>query len=70
MQCAPFSDILIIVIDGLDECVEEKEQTNILSLINDLARLSICPFRFIVASRPEYSIRTAFSQPSPGQYFP
>ncbi|KAJ2935157.1 hypothetical protein H1R20_g1903, partial [Candolleomyces eurysporus] len=53
----------VVVIDGLDECMEEKEQVHILSLIQKLTRHPSTPFRFIVASRPEYSIRTAFATP-------
>jgi hypothetical protein len=54
----------VIVIDGLDECVGEKEQARILSLIHALATNSHFPFRIIIASRPEYAIRTAFFSPS------
>ncbi|RXW17001.1 hypothetical protein EST38_g8844 [Candolleomyces aberdarensis] len=51
----------VIVVDGLDECVNEKEQVHILHLIHSLATHSHFPFRFVIASRPEYAIRTAFS---------
>jgi hypothetical protein len=53
----------IIVIDELDECVDGKEQAHILRLIHALATRSHFPFRFVIASRPEYTIRTAFSSP-------
>ncbi|KAJ2920019.1 hypothetical protein MD484_g448, partial [Candolleomyces efflorescens] len=53
----------IIVIDGLDECVEEREQAHILRLVHEMATHPHFPFRFIIASRPEYTIRTMFSSP-------
>ncbi|RXW17007.1 hypothetical protein EST38_g8849 [Candolleomyces aberdarensis] len=57
----PWTRSNIIVIDGLDECVDEKEHAHILHLIYVLASHPHFPFRFVVASRPEYAIRTAFS---------
>ncbi|KAJ2922573.1 hypothetical protein H1R20_g14523, partial [Candolleomyces eurysporus] len=53
----------IILIDGLDECVEEKEQAHILRLVHEMATHPHFPFRFVIASRPEYTIRTMFSSP-------
>jgi hypothetical protein len=53
----------VIVIDGLDECAGQKEQTHILRLVHVLATHSHFPFRFVIASRPEYAIRTAFFSP-------
>ncbi|KAJ2920012.1 hypothetical protein MD484_g460, partial [Candolleomyces efflorescens] len=51
----------VIVIDGLDECANEEEQRHILRLIHALVTQPHFPFRFAIASRPEYAIRTAFS---------
>ncbi|RXW25486.1 hypothetical protein EST38_g320 [Candolleomyces aberdarensis] len=62
-QGGPRTRISVIVIDGLDECVDEKEQAHILHLVDVLANQSVFPFRFVIASRPEYAIRTAFSSP-------
>ncbi|KAJ2924849.1 hypothetical protein H1R20_g12235, partial [Candolleomyces eurysporus] len=63
-QGDPKTRVGVIVIDGLDECADEKEQAHILHLVNVLANHSVFPFRFVIASRPEYAIRTAFSSPS------
>jgi hypothetical protein len=52
-----------IVIDGLDECAEGKEQTHIVGLFHKLATHPSYPFRIIVASRPEYEIRRSFASP-------
>ncbi|TFK20405.1 hypothetical protein FA15DRAFT_759387 [Coprinopsis marcescibilis] len=50
----------IIVIDGLDECRNNKDQVRIIDmLISALARSSF-PFHIVLASRPEYDIRTKF----------
>ncbi|KAJ2920011.1 hypothetical protein MD484_g461, partial [Candolleomyces efflorescens] len=54
----------VIVVDGLDECIGEQEQARILRLIHALAANPHFPFRIIIASRPEYTIRTAFFSPS------
>ncbi|KAJ3521841.1 hypothetical protein NMY22_g12146 [Coprinellus aureogranulatus] len=49
-----------ILIDGLDECVGEKRQAELLEVIRKgfLDRPWI-PFRIFIASRPEWAIRTA-----------
>jgi hypothetical protein len=52
-----------ILIDGLDECAEGKEQAHIVGLLHKLATHPSCPFRIIVASRPEYEIRRSFASP-------
>ncbi|KAJ2914743.1 hypothetical protein MD484_g5677, partial [Candolleomyces efflorescens] len=52
----------IIVVDGFDECRNQKQRAHLLRLLRSL----VSPphsFRVIMASRPEYDIRTAFSQP-------
>ncbi|KAJ2920010.1 hypothetical protein MD484_g462, partial [Candolleomyces efflorescens] len=56
----PWTRNNIIVIDGLDECIDEREQVHILRLVHTLAKHPRFPFRFAIASRPEYAIRTAF----------
>jgi len=52
----------VIIIDGLDECRAQDDQTRILQLIGRACeqRLPIC---FFIASRPEPSIRDAFDSP-------
>jgi hypothetical protein len=50
----------VIVLDGLDECVDPESQQYILKvLMNSVDKHSI-PFSFILASRPEQHIREAF----------
>ncbi|KAK1220892.1 hypothetical protein PQX77_016313, partial [Marasmius sp. AFHP31] len=52
----------IIIIDGLDECSDEKTQSGILSVIQQAAQQSpYFPFRFMICSRPESWIREAFA---------
>ena len=50
----------LIIIDGLDECIDEKEQTDILSAICDALTTRELPLRFLILSRPEYDIRMRF----------
>ncbi|KAJ2912733.1 hypothetical protein MD484_g7682, partial [Candolleomyces efflorescens] len=52
----------ILIIDGLDECRDPRERAHLLGLIHCL----VTPphsFRVIMASRPEFDIRTAFDRP-------
>jgi hypothetical protein len=52
----------IIVVDGLDECRDQKQRAHLLRLLHTL----VTPphsFRVIIASRPEFDIRTAFDRP-------
>ncbi|KAJ2919937.1 hypothetical protein MD484_g413, partial [Candolleomyces efflorescens] len=52
----------IIVVDGFDECRDQKQRAHLLRLLYSL----VTPphsFRVIMASRPEYDIRTAFDRP-------
>jgi hypothetical protein len=60
----PWTKANVIVIDRLDECVDQEEQARVLRLIHALATHPHFPFRFAIASRPEYKIRTAFSSHS------
>jgi hypothetical protein len=51
----------ILVIDGLDECRDQSQRARLLHLLYSL----VTPphsFRVVIASRPEYDIRTAFNQ--------
>ncbi len=50
----------IILVDGLDECSPENCHREIITV---LSQNSFPPFRFIIASRPEYAIRNTFSLP-------
>ncbi|RXW20116.1 hypothetical protein EST38_g5742 [Candolleomyces aberdarensis] len=48
-----------ILIDGLDECKQEKRQAALLSAIRQYLLSNDLPFRLFIASRPEWAIHTA-----------
>jgi hypothetical protein len=52
----------LVIIDGLDECIDKKEQTDILSAICNALTTRELPLRFLILSRPEYDIRMRFQQ--------
>ncbi|KAF9546030.1 hypothetical protein CPC08DRAFT_382181 [Agrocybe pediades] len=54
------STSFLIVIDGLDECVERASQKAILSGLADSVRDSNPYIRIFIASRPEYDIMQSF----------
>ncbi len=47
----------IFLVDGLDECRRESDHSEIIDLLSSSASPY---FRFIIASRPEFTIRTSF----------
>ncbi|KIK61998.1 hypothetical protein GYMLUDRAFT_42428 [Collybiopsis luxurians FD-317 M1] len=51
----------LIVIDGLDECIDIASQERLLSIIREAILSSMLPFRFLICSRPEPRICNAFS---------
>jgi len=51
----------LIIIDGLDECVDRASQVTILRTLFDAIQKHGCRIRFLVASRPEHDIVNAFS---------
>ncbi|RXW13046.1 hypothetical protein EST38_g12808 [Candolleomyces aberdarensis] len=53
---------VVIVVDGLDECRMATERGNLLDILLSLATASPHSFRIIIASRPEFDIRTAFDR--------
>ncbi|KAJ7918038.1 hypothetical protein B0H13DRAFT_2269318 [Mycena leptocephala] len=53
--------MLVVVIDGLDECEDQKVQQEILSLIGRAVMEQQLPLRFLIASRPESHIREIFT---------
>ncbi|KAF7377491.1 AAA-16 domain-containing protein [Mycena sanguinolenta] len=53
--------ILVIVIDGLDECEGKEIQREILRSIGTAVRQGALPLRFFIASRPEPHIREVFT---------
>jgi len=57
----------LIVIDGLDECVDKETQTQILNMLGDAIREYKLPVIFLVASRPDHDITTVLnSKPMEG----
>jgi len=55
---------ILILIDGLDECVNSKAQKCILQTLAAAATQLSDSIRFLVASRPEQVIRTSFNASS------
>ncbi|KAJ3874268.1 hypothetical protein F5051DRAFT_431484 [Lentinula edodes] len=54
----------LIVIDGLDECLDIASQERLLSIIRQSKTSTPpLPFHFLICSRPEPRIRNAFSHP-------
>ena len=51
---------MLIVIDGLDECSPVESQTNILTVIHTAFSQNSFPFRVLISSRAEPSIRDVF----------
>ncbi|KAK1215510.1 hypothetical protein PQX77_021874 [Marasmius sp. AFHP31] len=59
---APLESPTVIVIDGLDECGDEKTQLRILSTIRSaFQQVPSFPLRFLICSRPESWLREAFA---------
>ncbi|KDR74802.1 hypothetical protein GALMADRAFT_27334, partial [Galerina marginata CBS 339.88] len=56
----PNASRTIIIIDGLDECEDTDSQIKILDAISQALRQHRLPFIFLLASRPEPDIQTAF----------
>ena len=54
--------LLIIIIDGLDECEDHDSQHDILKLVVRVSMDPSVPFRFIIASRPEHQICSIFNE--------
>ncbi|KAJ2929824.1 hypothetical protein H1R20_g7266, partial [Candolleomyces eurysporus] len=48
-----------ILIDGLDECMGEDRQAELLTAVKECLLVNDLPFRVFIASRPEWAIRTA-----------
>jgi len=56
--------LVIIVIDGLDECGTEKSRKGLFEIFSKHLPKLPPTFRILIASRDESDIRTAFSQPN------
>jgi len=57
------SSPFLVIIDGLDECRGNNDQSVILSHIHDLVDKHRLPLRFFITSRPESHIRETFDEP-------
>ncbi|KAF5315207.1 hypothetical protein D9619_007090 [Psilocybe cf. subviscida] len=53
----------LVIIDGLDECLNREMQRNILLVLSASVRQFHSPLLFLLASRPEHDIQTMFSSP-------
>ncbi|KAF9069340.1 hypothetical protein BDP27DRAFT_1197821, partial [Rhodocollybia butyracea] len=51
----------IIIIDGLDECSNSRDQQRILSIFRDAMHKYPLPFQILIASRPEPRIKEKFN---------
>ncbi|KAM6496286.1 hypothetical protein JOM56_008992 [Amanita muscaria] len=47
----------VIIIDGVDECIDEKLQRRLLKLIGNAIKDNRVPLRFLICSRPEANIQ-------------
>ena len=54
----------VIIVDGLDECGQAKNQRHVLEVLSTVTRHLTYPLLFFVASRPEQVIRNSFSEES------
>ena len=49
----------LILIDGLDECLDEDSQTNLIQLLSSSVSRYQLPLKFLIVSRPELHIKSA-----------
>ena len=52
----------VVVLDGLDECGDDRSQREVLDVLSAQVRLLAVPILFLITSRPEQQIRVAFSK--------
>ena len=52
----------LVIIDGLDECIDKRQQTDILNAICNAFMTHELPLRFLICSRPEYNIQMRFER--------
>jgi hypothetical protein len=57
-----FKGFFVILIDGLDECIERAHQVDLIQLLGTLSRSRTIPVVFLVASRREPQIETTFAR--------
>ncbi|KAF9071943.1 hypothetical protein BDP27DRAFT_1218293, partial [Rhodocollybia butyracea] len=53
----------IVIIDGLDECSNSRDQQRILSILENAMYKHRLPFRVLITSRPEPRIKESFNSP-------
>jgi hypothetical protein len=51
----------LVIVDGLDECKLQNDQTQLLDHIYDLVKTPCIPLRFLIVSRPEPHIHRFFA---------
>ena len=51
----------LLVVDGLDECLDEDSQEKLVSTLAGIIRRHRLPLRVLIASRPEQHLKYAFS---------
>ncbi|KAJ7660319.1 hypothetical protein DFH06DRAFT_393621 [Mycena polygramma] len=54
----------IVVVDGLDECEDRRDQVKLLKLIIEGLRTGTFPVRVLIASRPEAHLRDILEAPA------
>ncbi|KAM6502764.1 hypothetical protein JOM56_002741 [Amanita muscaria] len=59
-QCRQLAPVIII--DGIDECTDEKLQQRFLKVIGNAVKNSSFPFRFLICSRPEAHIEDTLNK--------
>jgi hypothetical protein len=52
---------LLIIIDGLDECLDTGTQTNFIKFLSSSMVQYPLPLKFLIVSRPEAHIKSAFA---------
>ena len=52
---------LLVVIDGLDECLDRGAQTNFITFLSSSVVQYPLPLKFLIVSRPEAHIKSTFS---------
>ncbi|KAJ3818290.1 hypothetical protein F5880DRAFT_1600569 [Lentinula raphanica] len=53
---------LLVILDGLDECTDSRDQERVLLTIADVLQSKSIPLLFLVTSRPEPRIKKAFDK--------
>ena len=57
---------LIIVIDALDECADQRDVSDVLAIIRQYS--SVLPLKFFITSRPERQIQNVFRREGTSRY--